>query len=218
MPDYADLTSVAENENERAVLLAGDSTALLFCILGEYADKMFNWTGSDDAGGLTVSETDTVKALIAKTERALMEEIIVGQLPYNAHLFHYQNKAQSGNPIETFMNTNQFHYHYSMQNTPANHDEWSSVPIWLQPGDYHLWMNVLRNTQSGILSVLWNGVEVGENDLYSSGNYNTLLSYAVTAGDAANQISGVVTGKNASSSAYRIMITDMWLMPDTWVG
>lgn len=77
MPNYADLTSIAQNETEKAVLLSGDSIALLFSILGEYAGETYNWFGSADFRFLTVEEIDIVKALVAKTERALMEEIQV---------------------------------------------------------------------------------------------------------------------------------------------
>ena len=78
MPNYAEFFGVVQNETERAVLLHGDSIALLFSVLGEYAENMFNWQGSAEFSDLTEEETDIVKALIAKVERQLMQEVSVG--------------------------------------------------------------------------------------------------------------------------------------------
>lgn len=72
MPNYADLTSIAANTQDKAVLLRGDSIAFLLTALGEYLEYHFNWRGSGEFGLLTDNESDDVDAIIAKTERALM--------------------------------------------------------------------------------------------------------------------------------------------------
>jgi hypothetical protein len=220
MPVYAEFFSVSENETERAVLLSGDSIALMFSVLGEYAEHTYNWQGSGEFSDLTDDETDVVKALIAKAERELMSEVIVAKLPYFAHLFHYENHATVGNAIVPGVNASQFCNHYSWQNAPAQNDEWISPLIWLEAGDYELKMHVVKNNQSGIFRLEWNGDMLDEIDLYSSSVvYNQLLSFEVSSdGEAANQIHGFTNSKNASSSGYRLMITDMWLTPVSWVG
>lgn len=89
MPDYSAFMAVAQDETERAVLLPGDSIALLLTALGEHTEWSHVWRGSGEFDELTTSELNTVEALVAKTERALMEELTMvsgvplgGIIPY----------------------------------------------------------------------------------------------------------------------------------------
>lgn len=210
MPNYADLTSVVANETDKAVLLSGQSIALLFTALGE----LNYWTGSGDFGRLTDAERDAVDAMVSRAERELMSEVqVTDYKPDKMQFWHYQSRVMVGNALIYAFSSTLAHNFYLYQNPAANGDIWESPHFSLAGGSYRVVFMVAKTSVSGICQLYFNGTQLAQEDLYAAAGVNNhQLSYTVNIGDSDdNWFSCQVVGKNASSTGYRVPVTSYWI-------
>lgn len=217
MPNYADLTSVVANETDKAVLLSGQSIALLFTALGE----LKCWTGSGDFGRLTDAERDAVGAMVSRAERELMTEVQLNDFSdVHHHFFHYESVATSGAAIAKTLLSTVIHGWYGWQSPAALNDAWQTPDFYLDAGDYYFSLLFQKNNLSGIATFYLDGVQFEQIDLYAgSSQINQITSIALPVGASGlHNIRCVIEGKNAASGGYRFYLTSYWLSKFSIVG
>lgn len=65
------------------VKLSPQSLAVIFSSIGESLERLYKWTGSGEFGGLSDAEKASVNLMVAKAEKELMSNILLGTIfPY----------------------------------------------------------------------------------------------------------------------------------------
>jgi microcystin-dependent protein len=83
MADYAELVLLAQDNREMTVRLTPYSLAVIFSSIGESLERLYKWTGSGEFGGLSDAEKAAVDLMVAKAEKELMTNALIGTIvPY----------------------------------------------------------------------------------------------------------------------------------------
>jgi hypothetical protein len=141
----------------------------------------------------------------------IYQESLMGQALESYISWMNMGRVISGNAIIGFIDGNQFHNIYFLQNTPYNIGDTFEHDFWLLEGDYNFKILATRSGNSGIIAWSLDGVVfVASEDWYGS-TYNVITSHAVTVSSTGKHVvSGSITGKNALSSSYRFGGTVLW--------
>lgn len=140
--------------------------------------------------------------------------------PRRATIIHGQSKVVTGASMVMFSssNGNQIFGVYWQQSPAFNGDAFSSA-IFLGAGSYKITLMGSKQSNCGLLTISLDGVAMLTNvDFYSATSvFNVDLSGAtITVGTSGmHLLSGVVTGKNASSTGYGIFLTYIEFLPLT---
>lgn len=137
------------------------------------------------------------------------------QYPRRAFGFHGNDLIVTGGALTRVHNASQDFSHYAYQNPAANGNTFTTS-IMLRAGTYTL--SVLGITANNKGKIDWyvdDVLQISGQDWYSSSaTYNVVKSGSITVvGDGYHILKGVVNGKNASSSAYQMWLTEWWIAP-----
>jgi hypothetical protein len=132
--------------------------------------------------------------------------------PTSATLWHDQAKVITGNALLRNLDNNQYFQIYTYQNAAANGDIFEHT-VALAAGTYTFEVLGLTANSRGIIDwTLGGSALVTGQDWYSAAlTYNVIKSNSVTvATSGVYTLRGTVNGKNASSTAYQMLLTKYW--------
>jgi len=120
-------------------------------------------------------------------------------------IWHNQSEILSGSGFGCFVDTSQMFGFYGRFTSPANGDKWRAAnKLALRKGVYSFHLLAQCNTDSGVIDWYLDDTKIGSTDLYESANtYNKVISISnINIEAGLYTLTGVVNGKNASSSDY----------------
>jgi hypothetical protein len=132
--------------------------------------------------------------------------------PTSATIWHDQAKVITGNALLRNLDNNQYFQIYTYQNAAANGDVFEHT-VALAAGTYTFEVLGLTANSRGIIDWTLGGVAlVTGQDWYSAAlTYNVIKSNSVTvATSGVYTLRGTINGKNASSTAYQMLLTKYW--------
>jgi len=139
---------------------------------------------------------------------------LYANLPKRATMWHEESTVVAGNALARTIQTSAAYNYVMAQNTPAINDEFTNSFV-VGEGTYTLYLLGATGASDGRVDWYVDDVLVASaQDWYSaSPAYNKLKTVAdvVIAEGGYHVLKGIVAGKNASSSNYRLMLTKMWL-------
>ena len=135
--------------------------------------------------------------------------------PKRVTLFHEQATVLAGNPITLFVNSSQYLNAVYRQEPAANLNRFT-YSFLLAAGTYKLFCHCATSNTYGKLQMSIDNAALGIEDFYSASTvFNVIKFFQFTVDfDGLHILDCVVNGKNASSSDYRISITDWYIKPD----
>ena len=141
-------------------------------------------------------------------------EHLYANLPKRATMWHEESTVVAGNALARTIQTSAAYNYVMSQNTPAINDEFTNSFV-VGEGTYTLYLLGATGASDGQVDWYVDDVLVASaQDWYSaSPTYNQQKTVAdvVIAEGGYHVLRGIVAGKNASSSNYRLLLTKMWL-------
>jgi hypothetical protein len=132
------------------------------------------------------------------------------EFPGRTTLFHSNSNVLSGSALTRTIDTAQSFSHYASQGAGSSTDAWTQSTT-LRAGTYTIRILGVAGPDRGQLTFTFNGIPVGGTfDLYqpsATNNFELSSSSFSWSSDGYIGIAGTVSGKNASSTGYRIPIT-----------
>lgn len=141
---------------------------------------------------------------------------IYSRLPQRVTLWHHEDTILSGtSPFSINMQAGQA-YGFATEQNPASINDEFQQSFFIKEGSYGLVMLGRTTAASGQVTWYLDDVAIATNqDWYSaSATDNVMKSVSVTiTGSGRHILRGKITGKNASSSGYRLQITKIFFVP-----
>jgi hypothetical protein len=141
-------------------------------------------------------------------------EHLYANLPTRAVMWHEESTVVAGNALARTIQTSAAYNYVMSQNTPAINDEFTNSFV-VGEGTYTLYLLGATGASDGQVDWYVDDVLVASaQDWYSASpayNQTKTVADVVIAEGGYHVLKGIVAGKNASSSNYRLLLTKMWL-------
>lgn len=173
-------------------------------------DILATLAGADRPSADDTKEGSTNLFLTA-AERAAIAAMVV--LPRVVNFFHVQSVVTVGNALARTTPVDQIFNYQAYQNAAANGDTFTQ-DFTCAAGTYSFSSYGSSTTDRGRIDWYIDATKVVSLEEWYAASAGDILkttsSIAITAG--AHTLSGVVNGKHASSSGYKIVLAAMWLV------